>query len=132
MNRLYIALFANAVLLAGLVIYQIWSGGGVAGDLFFKLIGTGITVGIFLSFAAILRMDFANLASKRLGWVVFFLALGLEIMALAAIWEIWVPDALFWKVALTGGILLGLAFYLLNLKEDLLREVRQKKHDYLD
>jgi hypothetical protein len=131
MNRLYTALLVNAVLLAGLLLLNIWSVMH-GGDLFFKLIGTSVTMGLFLSFTAIFKMDFANLTSRKLGYAVLTLAFVLECMALMAIWDIWTPDALFWKISVSAGILVGLSFYLLNLKEDLLRETRQKKNDYLD
>ena len=132
MIRIYTALFANAVLLAGVVLFQVWSDGEIAGDLFFRLIGTGVIMGVFLSFTALLRMDFANLESRALGWAILALAFAVQAMALLAVWDLWVPNALFWKLIGTFGVLIALALYILNLKEDLLRESRQKKDNYLD
>lgn len=132
MPRLYIALFANALLIVGVVLFQIWSDGALSGALFFKTIGTAITAAIFLSFVAVFRMDFAALESRALGYTILTLAGVIEAMIVLAIWEIWIPDALFFKIGGSIGVLTGLAFYILALKEDILRERRQKKQGYLD
>jgi hypothetical protein len=132
MPRIYIALLANAALIVGVILFQIWSNGAIGDALFFKTIGTAVTMGIFMSFVAVFRMDFAALESRALGYFIITAAGIIETMIVLAIWEIWVPNALFFKVIGTIGVLTGLAFYILSLKEDILRERRQKKEGYLD
>lgn len=132
MPRIYIALLANAILIVGVIVFQIWSEGAIGEDLFFKTIGTAVTMGVFLSFVSIFRMDFAALESRALGYFIIIAAGLIETMIVLAIWDIWVPNVLFFKFIGTIGVLTGLAFYILSLKEDILRERRQKKEGYLD
>lgn len=132
MPRIYIALLANALLVVGVILFQIWTEGAIGDALFFKAIGTAITMGLFLSFVAVFRMDFAALESRALGYFIITAAATIQTMIILAIWEIWVPGILFFKLIGTIGVLTGLAFYILSLKEDLLRERRQKKEGFLD
>lgn len=132
MPRIYIALLANAALIVAVILFQIWTEGAIGDALFFKTIGTAVTMGLFLSFVAVFRMDFAALESRALGYFIITAAGVIQTMVILAIWEIWVPGILFFKLIGTIGVLTGLAFYILSLKEDILRERRQKKEGYLD
>ena len=131
MSRLYLTLLLNGLMIAGVILFQIWTGGALAEDLTVKLLSTGGVTLLFLSFIAIIKMDFGNFESRTLGFTIIGLASALQGLALLAIWNIWTPDAFFFKIVGTCGVLLGLSFYVLNLREDLIREKRQKDDDFL-
>lgn len=132
MTRLYAGLLGSALLIAGVVLYEVWTGGAMPGEVAFRLIASAGVTMLFLSFVAIVRLDFANFESRRLAYAILGLAYGLEGLALLGIWDVWTPDGLFTKVAVTLGVLLGLCLYILSLREDFIREKRMKDHDYLD
>lgn len=132
MNRLHLLMLANAVMVAAIVLAQIWGGAFLAESTVFRLIGSGIIAGLYLSFIAVLRMDFAALESKNLGYAITILVSGLAGMALVVIWDLVEANDSFLKIAATLGVLLALAFYLLSIREDLIREKRQRDNGFLD
>lgn len=129
--RLYLAFLINAVVMTGLIMLQIWVG-NVDEYFFIRFLGTGLLIGIFLSFVAIFRADFAALESRVLGYIILALALCIEIALIVMLWDLWFFDIPLLKILVTLAVFLGLAFYVLSLKEDLLRERRQRKDGFLD
>ncbi len=132
MNRLHLLMLANAVLIAGVILMTVWGISPMTDTTAFRIVGSSVTLLLYLSFLTIFRMDFAGLESKRLGWVILGLVTVLEGLALLALWDIWVYNPFFAKFAATCGVLVALAFYLLSLREDIVREKRQKDEGYLD
>lgn len=132
MKRLYAVMLVNALVIAGVILMTVWGISPFSDDFTFRVIGTCITLVLYLSFTTIFRMDFATLESKTVGYAILGFASALELFALLALWEIWTPDKLFLQFIATFGILIALGFYLLSLREDILREKRQKDGGFLD
>lgn len=132
MNRLHALMLANAVMVAAIILIQIWGGAILAESTAFRLIGSGVIVGLYLSFLTVFRMDFAALESKNLGYAIITFISVLGAMALAVIWDVVDVGNTFIKITATLGVLLALAFYLLSIREDLIREKRQKDNGFLD